>query len=55
MTKQDLHLTYRQDTGKDACGNLSFDFTDIDNNDIPDIQKYIDWLEKKVLDSINLK
>lgn len=53
MTKQDLHLLYRQETGVSSPGDLNTQF-DLDQKDAPEIQEYIDWLENKVLTLQNL-
>lgn len=54
MTTKDLHINYRKDTGKDACGNLAFEFMNIDDNDVAEIQEYINWLEEKLIEAENI-
>ena len=44
MTEQDLHLMYRQETGKDVPEIT----TDMYDEDVSDCEEYVTWLEQKV-------
>ena len=50
MTEQDLHLAYKQETGKYVPEVT----TDMYNGDVSDCEEYITWLEQKVLELTNM-
>ena len=45
MTKQDLRIWYKKETGKE----IPIILIDMRDNEIEDCENYIEWLEEKVL------
>lgn len=46
MTKQDLIILYKRETGKEVVNNIPID---IDCEEISDLEDYLHWLEDELI------
>lgn len=53
MTKQDLQLLYRQETGKDVP-KRDWLYLDASLSEKKEVEEFIEWLEEKLLNLYNL-